>query len=319
MSNTLPIIDLNPLFSGETLGLQKVASEFFHIYSTVGFGLIINHGIPDKLIKNIFEVSQQFHALSFEEKMQIKYGKHLRGYLPPEISTLKFSEFAQGEKPEQCESYIMIDDSPVYQSAKWSHSTLSGVNQWPSQIPAFKTTVMNYFTALKSLGHKLMQVFSVALNLPEHYLDNFFTDPNIFLRLFYYPPIPHRISDDIFGVSPHTDYGCFTILAQDDVGGLQVSTDEKTWLDVPCIPNSFVLNTGQMMSIWSNGLIKSTLHRVINSPQKPRYSVPFFYNCNINSYITPLPGTVTALRPKQVEDIDYGEFTEKSIRLSYDF
>jgi len=106
---------------------------------------------------------------------------------------------------------------------------------------------------------------------------------------------------------------------QDETGGLQVKTQEDEWLGVPCIPASLVLNTGQMMSVWSNGHLKATPHGVITNANKQRYSVPFFYNCNMDTYVEPLPGTVTTSHPLSVEAVTYGEHLEKIIRSNYIF
>jgi isopenicillin N synthase-like dioxygenase len=319
MSDTIPIIDLEPLFSGDAGGHQKVAQELYQVYSTLGFGLVINHGVPSRVIADIFTASKNFHALTQAEKMQIKYHRYLRGYLPLNTSTLKNSELGAAKKPNQSESYLLLNESPFYNTEKWRDSVLAGKNVWPSQLPDFQMQVMNYYHALLALSKQLMAAFSVALHLPHDYLDQYFTDPNIFLRLLYYPPISKPDSEELYGSAPHTDYGCITLLAQDDTGGLQVKTENNQWLDVPCLDNSFVLNTGQMMSIWSNGRLKATPHRALNNAQKPRYSVPFFYNCNIDTYVEPLPETVTNTHPITVKPVSYGEHLEKTLRANYVF
>lgn len=71
--------------------------------------------------------------------------------------------------------------------------------------------------------------------------------------------------------------------------------DEYCWIDVPAIPDTFVVNLGDMAQFWSDGLYKSTLHRVLikndiathNGPHKSleRYSIPFFCNCNFDTPI----------------------------------
>ena len=51
-------------------------------------------------------------------------------------------------------------------------------------------------------------------------MDRFFEKPTTFLRLLHYPTQPEEIG--LFGSAPHTDYGYITLLAQDEVGGLEV-------------------------------------------------------------------------------------------------
>ena len=317
MTTTIPFIDLAPLFLGESDGLQKVAKTLYQAYSTVGFGLLINHRVPAQVTSDIFLASENFHALTQEEKMQIKYHRYLRGYLPLNISTLKNSELGAAKNPNQSESYFLTSESSFYDAGKWAESVFAGKNVWPVQLPDFQRQVMNYYREMSQLSRRLINAFSLALNLPFNYLDPYFTDPNIILRLLYYPPVSTTPSEEVYGSAPHTDYGCITLLAQDETGGLQVKTKEEEWLDVPCIPDSLVLNTGQMMSVWSNGRLKASPHRVVTTAKKQRYSVPFFYNCNMDTYVEPLPGMVTTSHPLTVESVVYGEHLEKIIRSNY--
>mmetsp|Transcript_41891 Transcript_41891/g.118772 ORF Transcript_41891/g.118772 Transcript_41891/m.118772 type:complete len:194 (+) Transcript_41891:401-982(+) len=84
----------------------------------------------------------------------------------------------------------------------------------------------------------------------------------------------------------HTDYGCFTLLHQDATGGLEVCDATGAWREVPYIPNAFVVNIGDMLQMWTGGLFKSTVHRVVYYREKQtgrpkdtdRYSIPFFFN-----------------------------------------
>lgn len=318
-ATSIPIIDLAPLLSGEASGIEQVTTTLYNVYSTVGFGLLVNHGIPSAVIAELFTASRQFHALSLDEKMQIKYQRHLRGYLPLNVSTLKKSELGTARKPNQSDSYILTNESTFYDSGEWADSVFAGKNVWPAQLPNFQNQVMNYYHRMSQLSHQLMQAFALGLQFPADYLDRYFTDPNIILRLLHYPAIANRSADDVFGSAPHTDYGCITLLVQDNIGGLQVKSADDQWLDVPCLADAIVLNTGQMMTIWSNGQIKSTPHRVINPTQQERFSIPFFYNCNMDAYVEPLSGMVNADHPLCVEAVTYGEHLEKTVRANYDF
>ena len=90
---------------------------------------------------------------------------------------------------------------------------------------------------------------------------------------------------------PHSDSGAFTILWQDDSGGLEVRNGAGDWVGATPIPNTLVVNIGNIMQYWSNGRFTATTHRVINRSGRERYSIPFFVNPDPSTMIRPLVDT----------------------------
>jgi len=98
----------------------------------------------------------------------------------------------------------------------------------------------------------------------------------------------NRIPDrGIFAAKPHTDYGAITILANDQVDGLQI-LHENQWKSVPPVEGAFVVNLGDMLQKWTNGLYKSTMHRVVMDGEEDRYSIPFFFEPNVHCRVKPV-------------------------------
>jgi isopenicillin N synthase-like dioxygenase len=97
--------------------------------------------------------------------------------------------------------------------------------------------------------------------------------------------------------SPHTDYGAFTLLLQDSLGGLEALNADGQWIDVPPILGTFVVNLGDMFQRWTNDLYVSTLHRVTNSSGKARISVPLFNYPHGDTVIECLPTCASAEQP----------------------
>jgi isopenicillin N synthase-like dioxygenase len=98
------------------------------------------------------------------------------------------------------------------------------------------------------------------------------------LRLLHYPPQKPDDSPERIGTRAHTDTGGITILSQDEVGGLEVMLKTGEWVSVPPKEHSYVINLGEVMSKWSDGVFAATPHRVINRYGVERYSVPYFVN-----------------------------------------
>ena len=167
---------------------------------------------------------------------------------------------------------------------------------------------------MTKLGRNLMRLALLSSGVSDLSVMKSFDTPTIWLRLLHYPPIPKTSPSDLYGSAPHTDFGCLTILAQDEIGGLQVQTREGEWIDVPKLEGSFVVNVGDMLSRYTNGLLRSTPHRVINKSGKERFSCPFFFDPHTNAVVQPLKGTG---KPK-FSPINFGEFLREELEASYE-
>ena len=85
------------------------------------------------------------------------------------------------------------------------------------------------------------------------------------------------------------DYGCTTFLLTDGTkGALKVLAKDGKWIDADPIRGAYIINIGDMMELWTNGLWKSTLHKVIHTAGNYRVSVPVFFEPNYDAKIAPL-------------------------------
>jgi isopenicillin N synthase-like dioxygenase len=103
----------------------------------------------------------------------------------------------------------------------------------------------------------------------------------------FYPPHPERHEGELFGVAPHTDYGCITLLWQDEVGGLEVMTRAGAWVSATPIPGTLVVNIGDLLQRWSNERYFSNQHRVTNRSGRERLSIATFYDPDFTSMVDP--------------------------------
>ncbi len=288
---------------------SEIAAEFRAAYGTTGFGYIEDHGIDPALVEAVYDASQRFHALPLENKMAITVDRSHRGYIPINTSTDVNSTLADVTKPNQSASFMMMRedekaDPDVY---------LSGPNRWPD-LPGFRETLQAYTNEMSNLGRRLMRIALQAADVADTSTLDAFDEPTIWLRLLHYPPQPDASPDDLFGSAPHTDFGCLTLLSQDNVGGLQVKTPAGNWVDVPTRPGAFVVNVGDMLHRMSNGRLLSTPHRVINRSGRERYSVPFFFDPHVNTMIEPLPGT----GEPRFEPLLFTDFLRGELEAAYD-
>jgi len=267
----LPVIDMS--VPGDVL-----ASQIGHACREYGFFYIVAHGVDQDLQQRLEQLSRQFFAQALDVKLQISMsrgGRAWRGYFPVG------GELTSG-KPDIKEGiYFGAELSPNDRLVQ-AGTPLHGSNLFPSEIPAFRTSVLAYMKEMTDLGHRLMSAVSVSLGLSESYFaDHYTSDPLILFRIFNYP------ASAAVGVGEHSDYGLLTILKQDMSGGLQVKTKSQ-WFDVTPIPNSFVCNVGDMLDRITGGRYLSAPHRVQNPSRHDRLSFAFFFDPNFNAEVKPL-------------------------------
>lgn len=181
-------------------------------------------------------------------------------------------------------------------------------NKWPSEtlIPNedFKSPMLEYWERLCAIAREIMRMMAEGLPYGHtNTFDEFCSSPLALVRLLHYPPQPNLDDKNQLGAGAHTDFGGITLLLQDDKGGLQVldqSTNE--WIDVPPNADAYVVNVGDMLDTWTKGEYRSNVHRVINKSGTHRYSVPFFFDGNLDYVLRPLDGSGAAEKDMTVED-----------------
>ncbi|KAJ8567289.1 hypothetical protein K7X08_019497 [Anisodus acutangulus] len=154
-----------------------------------------------------------------------------------------------------------------------------GSNIWPSNPSNFKHLMEHYVDLCTGalLRKLIMRGIALALGGSADEMEGEIAgDPFWVLRTIGYPAASisdgHDKADNVVGCGAHTDYGLLTLLNQDDdILALQVRNKSGEWISAPPIPGTFVCNIGDMLKILSNGIYKSTLHRVINT--SPKYRV----------------------------------------------
>ena len=296
----------------------QAAQHLFTAYAEVGFAYLVNHGIDADLRSAVFDASRHFHQSERSQKERITLNSLHRGFIAIDTSTTRHSTLATVTKPNQSESFMMMRDDPADGEQVAAGHYLAGPNQWPDWLPGFRPALEAYHAAMVALGLRLVALVEEGLGAPHGLLARHFDPPTTWLRLLHYPPRPADAPDDLYGSAPHSDFGFLTLLAQDDVGGLEVrSPDGAGWIDVPPRNDAFVMNVGDMLHQWSNGRLRSTPHRVYNRSSRERYSVPFFFDPHVSTVIDPLPSCVPLGEQPRFAPVHFGDFLRGRLEGSY--
>jgi isopenicillin N synthase-like dioxygenase len=320
----IPVVDLAASFSGDLTARREVAWEIHKACRGTGFFYIANHRVPQKLIDEQFEWTKRFFDLPVAEKLAIHMKRsHTRAGYEPMLGQALDSQDAASEKapPDLKESFYcgieLPDDHPLAQERVRGF----GHNQWPQSLPGFREQMLGYQVAMRRLGDRVLSLIALSLELPEDYFAPFYDMATTTLRLLRYPSHPQSASANQLGAGAHTDWGGVTLLAQDELGGLEVRTRDDRWVEATPIPGTFVVNLGDLMQRWTNDVYRSNMHRVKNnnSAKLDRHSVPFFYSPRPSAVIEPLPTCCDESHPPRYAPCTAGEHRAEMFRRSYGF
>ena len=170
-----------------------------------------------------------------------------------------------------------------------------------------RVALEEYAAAMEELAFKLLELIARSLNLRPDRLHGFFRDQTTFIRLNHYPPCPSP--DLALGVGRHKDAGALTVLYQDDVGGLDVRRrSDGEWVRVKPVPNSFIINVGDIIQVWSNDRYESAEHRVSVNSARERFSMPYFFNPASYTMVEPVEELVSEEAPPRYNAYNWGDF-----------
>ena len=304
----VPVIDFAPFRDGHADGKAKVAAAIRAACEDTGFFYLAGHGVPASDMAGILAASRRFFAQPIEERMKVKLvPRENRGYQP--LGSRMYADKA--DAPDLNESYKYQHEFPPDDADILDGGRVHARNRWPEGLPAWRETVIAYYDQMERLTDALLRAFAVALDLSEDYFISFYRKPLTQINLLHYPPRPPQTSGRQFGLRPHSDTTAFTILVQDDVGGLQVERNGD-WIDVPPIAGPDIINIGDMMARWTNDRFASTPHRVINPSGAERYSVPFFAIPDFDAVVACLPSCMGPDRPAKYPPLRVGDFMQDS-------
>jgi isopenicillin N synthase-like dioxygenase len=315
MAATIPIIDISPFLKGDDADRRAVAAAVNTACTEIGFLLVVGHGIPASLVDEMRHVSTTFFERPLEEKLRYRMPPdRYRGYIALGNEALAYS-LDEKTPPDYKESFSIgpVDaaDDAYHRAA--TPANFFAPNMWPDGLPEFRTTWTAYYRAMEELATTLMRIFAMALGMYEHYFDDKIDRHITNFSMLHYPPQHDPPLPGQLRAGAHTDYGSLTIVKPDGAeGGLQVRTKDGSWLDVPHVPDAFVVNLGDLMAEWTNDRWVSTLHRVVNPSRAAgaaarRLSMAFFHQPNYDAVIQCLPTCADADRPPRYGTTTSGE------------
>ena len=299
----IPIIDLAPVRAGK---VGAVSGALHDAFVGSGFCYIENHGVPEEVIDAVRDRALAFFHLPLEEKLKSKPKEAVRGF-----NAIGKTKMRGAEAPDYKEYFQIGRELPRDDPAVLAGQPLRGPNQWPEAVPGFREAFSRYFDEVAVCGQTLLTAVAASLGAPNDFFVGKYDKPLQRTQAVFYPPHPEDHAGELFGVAPHTDYGCVTLLWQDEVGGLEVLHRSGEWVSAPPIPGTLVINIGDLLHRWSNDRYLSSQHRVTNRSRRERLSIATFYDPDFTALVDPAelglpPGTPARHPPVTAGDYIMG-------------
>jgi isopenicillin N synthase-like dioxygenase len=312
MSLNLPIIDITALQSDDISQWQDVIEAIDKACRDTGFFYVTGHGIPTEQFTNVQTMANTLFALpeATKQKINIQHSTNHRGW--GQVSAEKLDPNGPSDYKE---TFDMALDLSPYHSQVARCGQLYGPNQYPN-IDGFIQLMQHQYQLSMEVALRILKAMALALQLPIDFFSQHFSYPVSVLRLIHYPPQQENKN----GAGAHTDYGCITLLYQDQVGGLQVQDRKGDWLDATPVENSFVVNIGDLMQRWTNDCYKSTSHRVTSpTAQTTRFSMPFFVEPNFDTEVSTVASCLADGESAQYKNVTAGDWILSRFADTYEY
>lgn len=317
----VPLIDLSGTRGTEARREEQRAAAALigQVCQSSGFFAVTGHGVPAATIQAMCDATRALFALPDDAKDRLSTPADdplRRGFSRKAAvarsndPTSRLGLVADAGAEDLCETFSVCAASE--RTPRADNPVVGRANLWP-EPPEIRAAWLAYARELSALATQIMTLFALALGLRETWFTDKIDDDISSLTANHYPaqdvaPLPGQIRK-----GEHTDWGSLTLLYQDGApGGLQVLGLDGQWHDVPAIEGSFVVNIGDLMSVWTNDLWLSTAHRVVNPPPEhagsERYSIAYFHQPNFDASISCIPTCLQDGATPRYETVTSGQY-----------
>ena len=304
----LPKVNLQNFISGSKKEKNKFIKDIGLAFEEIGFVSLKGHFLNKNLIDKLYTEINSFFHLPLERKLQyeIKGLNGQRGY------TSFGKEHAKGRKVGDLKEFWHFGQEVKKNIFNKKYPSNIEVNE----IPMFNEIGMISYKMLEKTGREILRALSIYLNLDEFYFDKYILNGNSILRAIHYPPIKNK-PKNAERAAAHGDINLITLLMGAQGKGLQLKTNDGSWIDAIAESDELMINIGDMLSRLTNNKLKSTIHRVTNPPKKmwgkSRFSIPFFMHPIDEMPLNCLKSCVNQKNPKNYNDISAGEFLNERL------
>ncbi len=278
MSDLIATIDMA---DPSTDTVEKIGSSLIE----TGFFCVVNHGIDSALLAQAYARAEEFFLKTVEEKRRYEdpAAAGQRGFTSFGKEHAKDSSAPDLKEFYQVGRTNVSDDHPV-------HATF-GPNRWPDDIVSgFSKTFSALYDAMDVLGDKLLEACATHIKEDKRLFADMAKESDTIIRVIHYPPITGDIPAGGVRAAAHEDINLITLLPSATSEGLELLDRDGNWHAIEAPPNAIIVDSGDMLQNVTNGLYKSTTHRVVNPKDlsNRRFSMPCFIHPRREVDLSPL-------------------------------
>ncbi|KAJ2983522.1 hypothetical protein NQ176_g633 [Zarea fungicola] len=330
LPSEIPLIDIAELVSGSsTLEQRKeIAAQIRCAATNTGFFYIVNHGVPLEVTDASNHAAREFFRQDLATKSRATSdgtGFH-NGYRAPNTQIINPTEgvdireaFSLRYDPRW--DPLVRDQNAIPQHVRDGFGYDEDAFANTANCPAFGEALRVHFQAGLRLARTLTRAFALSLGLPEDAFDQKSEYPGCAMGVNYYPPIQgaetvveSADASTRVSIGSHTDFQLFTILWQDDTGGLQVLNREGQWIRARPVRGSFIVNIADFMQRITNDLYISTVHRAQNWSDRERVSIAFFWGFGLHESCGVLETCLAADEEPKYAEISCRDWVKKRLK-----
>ena len=310
MDQTIPVVDLDAFTSGDRPARDRFVKELGDALVDTGFFALVHHGVDHALVKRAYEIAERFFLLPEATKRRYEDPavKGQRGY-----SSFGREHAKDHPAPDLKEFWHVGRDLPVGHRLERAYPR----NVWVEELPEFRPTFQELYRQLDACGAKLLEACALYVGEPEGRMRDMAEDGDTILRVLHYPPVPEDAHPQSIRAAAHEDINLITLLCESTAAGLELLQRDGTWRPIHSLAGQIIVDAGDMLQWLSNGLFKSTTHRVVNpgNSRERRFSMPFFVHPRHEVPLDPLPSCIARTGGKAAfGPITAGAYLEQRLR-----
>jgi isopenicillin N synthase-like dioxygenase len=305
MAQNIPVVDLRDWDAGGT-ARERFVRAVGESLADIGFFAVQHHGIPDELTQRAYAIAKAFF------------------HLPPEIKARYHDPAKKGQRgftgfgTEHAKDSLAPDLKEFWQVGRPDVvHPLYGPNYWPDEVAQFGPTLVELYRRLDRLGATLLEACAAYIDEPANRFVDMTADSDTIVRVLYYPPVAPNTPPGAVRSAAHEDINLITLLSGATAEGLELKRRDGTWMPVHTGFDTIVVDSGDMLQNVTNGLYKSTTHRVVNpgDSTSERFSMPCFVHARLDVDLTPLPSCIRRTgEPAKYPQITAGEYLAQRLR-----